>query len=166
MIDYMSQQRVIDFSISVLTVCMNFQLNSAMHPGSEWVLYDDLFALKWLLMVNCFVCQIIYAGENKFRTLPRNIGLLVRLEELDVSGCEIEYLPESLSECRSLQRLWLSNNRYVHISISCNEVLTYVCRLLCLGCLLYLITLGNCTNWKSYMSEIMRSNTSQHLFRD
>ena len=55
--------------------------------------------------------QIIYAGENRLKTLPVRFGELVDLEELDVSGCELVTLPQSLSKCASLVRLWLSNNR-------------------------------------------------------
>ena len=65
-----------------------------------------------------FTFQIMYAGENNFKTLPRHFGRLVKLEELDVSSCAIVYLPESLSECRSLVRLWISNNRYCSRCVS------------------------------------------------
>lgn len=53
----------------------------------------------------------MYGGENRFRTLPDKFGQLWQLQELDVSGCELEVLPESLSQCVSIVRLWLSNNR-------------------------------------------------------
>ena len=57
------------------------------------------------------IIQVVYGGENRFKTLPDKLGCLYQLEELDVSGCELEFLPESLSQCVSLVRLWLSNNR-------------------------------------------------------
>lgn len=67
----------------------------------------------------------MYAGNNNFQTLPKNIGWLAGLEELDVSGCAIEYLPESLSQCTALKRLWLSNNRYAQHSVKQSSVLGF-----------------------------------------
>ena len=61
----------------------------------------------------CLCLQVIYSGENRLQTLPARFGELVNLEELDVSGCELVSLPDSLSQCESLVRLWLSNNRYM-----------------------------------------------------
>ena len=55
--------------------------------------------------------QVMYSGENRLKGLPVGFGRLTQLQELDVSGCELESLPESLSHCVSLIRLWLSNNR-------------------------------------------------------
>ena len=57
--------------------------------------------------------QVVYGGENRFRSLPSRFGRLWQLQELDVSGCELEVLPESLAQCVSLVTLWLSNNRYI-----------------------------------------------------
>ena len=56
----------------------------------------------------------MYGGENQFKSLPGRFGQLWQLQELDVSGCELEVLPESLSHCVSIIRLWLSNNRYIY----------------------------------------------------
>ena len=64
------------------------------------------------LYYSCLCLQVIYSGENRLQTLPTRFGELVNLEELDVSGCELVSLPDSLSQCESLVRLWLSNNRY------------------------------------------------------
>ena len=55
--------------------------------------------------------QVMYCGENRLRSLPSRFGQLAQLQELDVSGCELESLPESFSHCTSLVTLWLSNNR-------------------------------------------------------
>ncbi len=55
--------------------------------------------------------KVMYLAENKLKTLPFDFGKLEMLLELDVSTCEIDILPESLSFCKSLQKLWLSNNR-------------------------------------------------------
>ena len=57
------------------------------------------------------VSQVMYSGENRLKGLPARFGRLTQLQELDVSGCELESLPQSLSLCVSLIRLWLSNNR-------------------------------------------------------
>jgi Leucine-rich repeat (LRR) protein len=57
------------------------------------------------------VSQVVYGGENRLKGLPVRFGQLTQLQELDVSGCELETLPQSLSRCVSLVRLWLSNNR-------------------------------------------------------
>ena len=58
------------------------------------------------------VSQVMYGGENRLKGLPVRFGRLTQLQELDVSGCELETLPQSLSRCVSLIRLWLSNNRW------------------------------------------------------
>jgi len=55
----------------------------------------------------------MYIAENKFKSLPSQFGNLRQLEELDLSGCDLEMLPESMSQCKSLEKLWLSNNRWV-----------------------------------------------------
>ena len=56
---------------------------------------------------------MLYAGENKLTHLPDQFGRLTKLEELDLSGCELTVLPESLSLCRSLVHVWLTGNKYV-----------------------------------------------------
>ena len=56
---------------------------------------------------------MLYAGENRLTHLPGEFGWLTRLEELDLSGCELTVLPESFSRCRSLVHVWLTGNKYV-----------------------------------------------------
>lgn len=71
----------------------------------------------------------MYGGENQFKNLPSRFGQLYQLQELDVSGCELEALPESLSHCVSIVRLWLSNNRYrqcMGLSICGNNSVNYL----------------------------------------
>ena len=58
-----------------------------------------------------YILQVIYVAENKFTSLPTCLGHLKQLKELDVSYCAIERLPESLPQCTSLAKLWVSNNR-------------------------------------------------------
>uniref|UniRef100_A0A9J8BZU6 P53-induced death domain protein 1 n=1 Tax=Cyprinus carpio carpio TaxID=630221 RepID=A0A9J8BZU6_CYPCA len=48
---------------------------------------------------------------NRLVDLPRGVGLLCRLEELDVSFNQLERLPDELSQLQDLQKLELSNNR-------------------------------------------------------
>ena len=55
----------------------------------------------------------MYVAENKLKSLPSQLGNFGQLQELDLSSCELEILPESLSQCKSLEKLWLSNNRWV-----------------------------------------------------
>ena len=54
----------------------------------------------------------MYLGENNLNVLPANIGLLKKLEELDLSGCKLSVLPDSICQCLALKRLWLSRNRF------------------------------------------------------
>ena len=61
---------------------------------------------------------MLYAGENKFTQLPDQFGRLAKLEELDLSGCELVVLPESFSLCRSLVHVWLTGNKYDPLIIS------------------------------------------------
>lgn len=55
---------------------------------------------------------MLYAGENKLTHLPDQFGRLIKLEELDLSGCELAVLPESFSLCQSLVHVWLTGNKY------------------------------------------------------
>ena len=64
-----------------------------------------------LPLVLTFV-QTLYLGENKIKALPGNIGQLKKLEELDLSGCKLDVLPDSICQCLGLKRLWLSRNRF------------------------------------------------------
>lgn len=48
---------------------------------------------------------------NRLVDLPQGVGLLCRLEELDVSFNLLERLPEELGQLQDLQTLELSNNR-------------------------------------------------------
>ena len=54
---------------------------------------------------------MLYAGENRLTQLPDEFGRLKRLEELDLSGCELAALPESFSICRALVHVWLTGNK-------------------------------------------------------
>ncbi len=55
---------------------------------------------------------MLYIGENRgLECLPDDMSGLSSLEELDLSDCNIHTLPQSLSECTSLVRLWLSGNK-------------------------------------------------------
>ena len=56
--------------------------------------------------------QTLYLGENNIKSLPYNIGRLKKLEELDLSGCKLGMLPDSICQCLELRRLWLSRNRF------------------------------------------------------
>ena len=81
------------------------------HRLLEWPIY--IYILCVCVCVCVCVCeQVMYAGENRLKSLPARFGRLTLLQELDISGCELESLPESLSLCISLIRLWLSNNRW------------------------------------------------------
>ena len=60
-----------------------------------------------------YTIQVLYAGENKLKCLPDDIGHMSGLSEFDVSNCELTRLPESLSSCTSLTKLWVSHNRFV-----------------------------------------------------
>ena len=63
-----------------------------------------------MVLVN--LSQFLYAGDNKLTYLPHQFGHLRNLEELDLSGCSLVVLPESISCCESLVHLWLSGNKY------------------------------------------------------
>ena len=84
-------------------------------------------ALRWEAVVNaCMIAsmmtnwgaspldsvQMLYLGENKIKSLPTNIGQLKKLEELDLSGCKLGMLPDSICQCLALRQLWLSRNRF------------------------------------------------------
>lgn len=56
--------------------------------------------------------QMLYAGDNELTYLPHQFGCLRNLEELDLSGCNLVVLPESISYCESLVHLWLTGNKY------------------------------------------------------
>ncbi|XP_077864862.1 uncharacterized protein LOC100374769 [Saccoglossus kowalevskii] len=52
------------------------------------------------------------AHSNQLTELPDEICKLENLtSELDISSCELVYLPDSLSRCTSLVKIWLSNNK-------------------------------------------------------
>ena len=55
--------------------------------------------------------QFFFSGDNKLQHLPADFGNLVHLEELDLSGCELVSLPESIARCSSLTKLWVSSNK-------------------------------------------------------
>ena len=100
---------------------------SSIGPGS--VIYQcvaltvTILFRQYNMSVYCtnhpYPLQTLYAGENRLQTLPHWFGRLVRLEELDLSNCDLIMLPESLASCTSLTRLWLSNNRYNHSQDLC-----------------------------------------------
>ena len=55
--------------------------------------------------------QALYLGENRLTKLPAKLGKLIMLMELDLSSCGLVELPDSLSRCTSLIKVWLSNNK-------------------------------------------------------
>ena len=55
--------------------------------------------------------QALFLGENRLMKLPADLGKLIMLTELDLSSCELVELPDSLSRCTSLIKVWLSNNK-------------------------------------------------------
>lgn len=97
-----------------------------------------------------YTIQVLYVGENKLKCLPDDIGLMSGLSEFDVSNCELTRLPESLSSCTSLTKLWVSHNRFVLHCTFTHTLTIHICYN-CLsgyqGCQPELAVLGNSRNF-------------------
>lgn len=70
--------------------------------------------MRWQITVDFSLSlKDLYLGENhRLKKLPHNFGFLIRLAELDISSCSLDHLPESLSNCTSLSKVWMSHNKW------------------------------------------------------
>ena len=92
-------------------ICHLRNLKVSEYMRSSMGLLTEIGACIIIACLPPWSMQVMYAGENHLHSLPCGFGRLSLLEELDLSGCELESLPDSLPDCWSLVRLWLSNNR-------------------------------------------------------
>ena len=60
--------------------------------------------------------QSLYLGKNPLELLPSKIGRLTKLTELDVSEGRLTVLPDSITRCTAIVKMWLCHNRYATFS--------------------------------------------------
>lgn len=59
------------------------------------------------------IAQVLSVSNNFLICLPRSIGKLYCLSELDASHCFLSYIPDELTSCHRLSFLNLSHNKSV-----------------------------------------------------